>query len=306
MNFSIQQISIICSILFMVAQTQAQVSGFIQQNGGLQNGPIQGNMTSTDGCVVHEQNISRPIQKSFQSGNLLAVRQTLGLGAQFSNAQLSYLVVRGYSLKQNSSLRLRINDLPTGNATPLSMTSNDNLIMLPPGSYLDQNIRSVKIEVRGRVFIESITAVITQTECQTIEEPPFIIPQPFPDPIPQPQPLNVIENLRWSTAGQIPGMFCVQISEGADPHTWDDNFLCSFIDLGLQWSSAGPIPGMSCTQIIEPADPHTWDDNYLCSNIDLGLNWSAASPIPGLDCLQIDEPADPDYWFDNFLCAIRR
>jgi len=21
---------------------------------------------------------------------------------------------------------------------------------------------------------------------------------------------------------------------------------------------------MACTQIVEPADPHTWNDNYLC------------------------------------------
>ena len=31
-----------------------------------------------------------------------------------------------------------------------------------------------------------------------------------------------------------------------------------------RWSSAGPIRGMRCVQWLETADPHTWSDNYLC------------------------------------------
>jgi len=144
-------------------------------------------------------------------------------------------------------------------------------------------------------------------------------------------------HLRWSSAGPIGGMSCVQLSEPADPHTWDDNFLCSeeesprlwssagrsglrcthlsepsdphswennhlCHDVDLQWSFAGPIDGMSCVQFREDADPHTWNDNYLCSETDWDLHWSHAGPIPGLQCVRINEPSDPDAWGDNFLC----
>ena len=36
------------------------------------------------------------------------------------------------------------------------------------------------------------------------------------------------------------------------------------------WSSAGPIAGKKCTQILEGADPHTWSDNYFCWTQDHG------------------------------------
>jgi hypothetical protein len=32
--------------------------------------------------------------------------------------------------------------------------------------------------------------------------------------------------LRWSSAGAIAGMNCVQVHEGSDPYTWNDNYLC--------------------------------------------------------------------------------
>jgi len=49
-------------------------------------------------------------------------------------------------------------------------------------------------------------------------------------------------------------------------HTWGDNFLCAPRGTGytFRWSSAGPIAGMTCLQWYEPADPHTWEDNFLC------------------------------------------
>ena len=51
-----------------------------------------------------------------------------------------------------------------------------------------------------------------------------------------------------------------------DNHTWLDNFLCVPIDspFNFKWSSAGPIEGLKCVQWLEPSDPHTWHDNYLC------------------------------------------
>ena len=72
--------------------------------------------------------------------------------------------------------------------------------------------------------------------------------------------------MQWSSAGQIFGMYCIQIIESADPHTWSDNFLCfpKSTPLNLQWSSAGPISGKACIRWHEAADPHTWGDNYLC------------------------------------------
>ncbi|RKH63265.1 S8 family peptidase [Corallococcus llansteffanensis] len=49
-------------------------------------------------------------------------------------------------------------------------------------------------------------------------------------------------------------------------HTWDDNFLCVPTNSPLQfsWSQAGPIAGKLCTRVFEDADPHAWNDNYLC------------------------------------------
>lgn len=117
-----------------------------------------------------------------------------------------------------------------------------------------------------------------------------------------------IKVMKWSHQGEIPGMGkCVQFYEPADPDTWDDNFLCFDKDYGFQWSSAGEIPDMYCTKIDEPNDPDTWDDNYLCNPQDFKLVWSHSGKIndPKLDCeTQIDESMEPPQhsWNDNFLC----
>lgn len=125
--------------------------------------------------------------------------------------------------------------------------------------------------------------------------------------------------LEWSCAGQIAGASCVQISEGSDPHTWNDNYLCAHTPPGdvrgrwestatcnLRWSSSGPIAGMRCTAITEGAEPaaHTWNDNYLCvaNSCPYHFTWSTAGRIPRLMCLPWSEPADPDTWNDNYLC----
>jgi SAM-dependent methyltransferase len=111
-----------------------------------------------------------------------------------------------------------------------------------------------------------------------------------------------LEALRWSSAGWIPGMFCTKFDEPADPHGWDDNFLCSTRDLGLRWSNRGPIDAMVCTKIDEGSDPDGWSDNYLCAPRDYGFRWSMNGPLDAMQCLQISEPADPHAWNDNFLC----
>jgi hypothetical protein len=106
----------------------------------------------------------------------------------------------------------------------------------------------------------------------------------------------------WSSAGSIPGRHCIQVIEPADPHTWNDNYLCTDIDYGFKWSYAGTIPGMSCLSMNESADPHTWGDNYLCAPLDYGYIWSTAGPVPNMTCVQIHETADPDTWTDNYIC----
>jgi peptidoglycan hydrolase-like protein with peptidoglycan-binding domain len=108
----------------------------------------------------------------------------------------------------------------------------------------------------------------------------------------------------WGGAGPIPGKYCTQIHESADPHTWNDNYFCMDSYQGVQWSGAGPIAGLRCTQIHESADPHTWNDNYLCvpSWSSFYFSWSGAGPILGKRCVQWHESADPHTWHDNFLC----
>jgi hypothetical protein len=117
-----------------------------------------------------------------------------------------------------------------------------------------------------------------------------------------PNPCN--SEFCWRSGGKIPGISCVQWLEPADPHTWNDNYLCSNQDYGIRWSSAGPISGMRCTQIYESADPHTWNDNYLCvpPSSPINFSWASAGPIPNKKCMQIYEPADPHTWMDNYLC----
>ncbi len=113
---------------------------------------------------------------------------------------------------------------------------------------------------------------------------------------------------QWSYAGTISGKTCVNFWEGADPHTWGDNYLCSKDNLNIQWSPAGPINNMRCTQINESANPpeHTWADNYLCVPHDspIFFSWSSDGPVAGKECLQINEPAEPPAhtWEDNWLC----
>lgn len=111
--------------------------------------------------------------------------------------------------------------------------------------------------------------------------------------------------LMWSYAGPIPGWACTQWREDADPYTWQDNYLCSNVDIGMRWNSAGSIPGMRCTAITEGADPHTWHDNFLCvpSRSSVSFTWSSAGPVGGSACVHVNEPADPHTWHDNFLCG---
>lgn len=107
--------------------------------------------------------------------------------------------------------------------------------------------------------------------------------------------------LYWSMTGPIPGKTCITVNEPADPHAWNDNYLCGDADYGFRWSYSGTTSGY-CTRIEEPADPHAWDDNYLCSDVDYGAVWSYAGPVPGASCLNLTERADPHAWDDNFLC----
>jgi len=108
----------------------------------------------------------------------------------------------------------------------------------------------------------------------------------------------------WNCAGPIAGLNCVRLHEDSDPHTWDDNYVCTAGDIGLRWSNAGPVAGMRCTQLREDADPHTWNDNYLCvpESSTIELFWSMAGPIAGRACLRLYEPSDPHTWGDNYLC----
>jgi len=73
--------------------------------------------------------------------------------------------------------------------------------------------------------------------------------------------------LRWSMAGKIAGQKCINTHEAADPHTWEDNFVCLPADspYNFKWNSAGPLGGLDCIQWLETADPDTWADNYLCA-----------------------------------------
>ncbi len=116
--------------------------------------------------------------------------------------------------------------------------------------------------------------------------------------------VNASGPFAWSCRGPIAGMACTQITEDADPDTWNDNFFCAAQDFGIRWSSAGPIPGMRCTQTLEAADPHTWGDNYICvpPHAPWRFMWNSAGRVPGATCVQWLEPSDPHTWSDNFLC----
>lgn len=114
------------------------------------------------------------------------------------------------------------------------------------------------------------------------------------------------QTLSWSSSGPLAGKHCVQIGEGSDPHTWEDNYFCSDQNIGAQWSMAGPIAGMRCTQIVEPLDPHAWTDNYLCvpTNSKWLFTWRNDGPAAGNSCVHWNEYADPYTWDDNFLCGV--
>ncbi|WP_224367833.1 Vps62-related protein [Hyalangium versicolor] len=110
-------------------------------------------------------------------------------------------------------------------------------------------------------------------------------------------------HFRWSPSGPIAGMTCTQITEGADPYTWNDNYFCNDLGITFSWSSSGPIAGKkTCIQVNEPADPHTWNDNYLCHDSAVEFQWSYGGPISGMNCTNWSEGADPHGWNDNYLC----
>lgn len=113
---------------------------------------------------------------------------------------------------------------------------------------------------------------------------------------------------RFNTAGKINGMHCTRLLEPADPHTWDDNYLCTSEKIGLKFSNAGTILGKDCYSLNEPSDAAgTWADNYLClpKNSKYKLKFSNAGRISGQKCLSMLEAAEPKSttWDDNYLCV---
>lgn len=130
-------------------------------------------------------------------------------------------------------------------------------------------------------------------------------PPPQPPPPPPPRYTIPFSQLHWSLSGPLAGKYCVQWSEPADPHTWDDNYLCTDNDYGFTWKYGLPLdPKLICVLIDEPDDPDTWNDNFLCMPKDYGIVWSHDGEVPGLRCLKITEGAEPfaHSWNDNYLC----
>ncbi|XP_037029602.1 uncharacterized protein LOC119069615 [Bradysia coprophila] len=158
-------------------------------------------------------------------------------------------------------------------------------------------------ETTSQTTQESTTLTTYETTSRTTQDPITTTSQAVPicDVC---TPFDI--KMQWSSNGPIAGKHCVQIIEVADPHTWDDNYLCFKRDYGVRWSSNNPIPGMKCTKIIEAADPHTWDDNYLCvpTTSTFDFSWSSAGAIPNSCCIRMNESADPHTWDDNYLCLV--
>merc|ERR1719233_324519 len=109
------------------------------------------------------------------------------------------------------------------------------------------------------------------------------------------------DDFKWNSAGKPADYNCIQIHEGADPHTWHDNYFCwrNFKrNPGIKWSSAGKIRNMRCTQIHEGSDPHSWHDNYLCERHDspYWFRWYSVGKPRGRSCIQWIESSDPHTW----------
>lgn len=121
--------------------------------------------------------------------------------------------------------------------------------------------------------------------------------------------------LRWSNAGAIAGMDCVNVHEASEPaaSAWADNFLCApkqspFI---FSCSSTGPIAGKQCVHLNETLDlANSWNDNFICFEArheftEAGFTFKADGALPGQRCVNVDEPSDPDTWNDNHFCTSR-
>jgi hypothetical protein len=153
--------------------------------------------------------------------------------------------------------------------------------------YIEQNVYTVQPATTDPV-------ILTVKPCWDCDEMTITIPASQP-----------VLDMQWSNAGRISGMHCNAWNEAADPHTWNDNFLCTPEDDGFQFSWAGMRSGMDCISINEPSDPHTWNDNYFCVPPDsvYEFSWHTAGPdADAQDCVQVHEAADPYSWDNNFLC----
>ncbi len=120
--------------------------------------------------------------------------------------------------------------------------------------------------------------------------------------------------MNWYTAwdgGALPG-YCAKIFETNEPweETWEDNQLCSNIDLGMWYTSAWPasqgLPG-NCVRLLENAEPpeRTWSDNVICTDkVDINLRFSEAGSLADANttCVNLNEGAEWEYWADNYLC----
>lgn len=111
----------------------------------------------------------------------------------------------------------------------------------------------------------------------------------------------------FSCDGAQAGQTCVLMDEPGDPDTWNDNYFCSKRDLGLRWSNAGPIADMDCINVHESSEPNAaaWADNFLCApkQSPYIFSYSSAGPIAGKSCVHLNETRDlANSWNDNFLC----
>ena len=103
-------------------------------------------------------------------------------------------------------------------------------------------------------------------------------------------------------------MNCTSLRETADPHSWNNNYLCASEALGIRFKTAGKLEGMDCVNLNEEADREgTWFDNYLClpKSSEFRFVWSSEGIIDGKECLSMHEEKEPyiNSWWDNFLCV---
>lgn len=111
--------------------------------------------------VQQDQIISKTLQQTFGGENIVPLREVLGLDASFKGRKLKQIRILGSSKKGFGTATLVLDDTTRSTARTLNTSMTEIIFDLPQGKQiLGNEIRTVRLELKGNIDLESVAAKI--------------------------------------------------------------------------------------------------------------------------------------------------